>query len=209
MSEKWQASDFEGPASGRLLDRLVDGSLPEAERRQLLLRLEAEPDGWRRCALAFLEAQTWREAFAPLAGAASVPVTGVVSTTRAPVPKPRHPIVRGAALAACVLIAFTLGWALRPPELGNSSHEEIVVAQSDALLSPMEAPVNVSSASDPAPGDRQAVNSVFETVVKSWQQLGYSAERQETRVTMTLHDGRQLEVPIEEVKLRYTGDRTY
>jgi hypothetical protein len=41
------------------LDRLVDGSLEEHDRRDFLIRLENEPDGWRRCALAFLEAQAW------------------------------------------------------------------------------------------------------------------------------------------------------
>jgi hypothetical protein len=42
------------------VDLLVDGELSEAERRDLLLQLEHEPDGWRRCALAFLEAQCWK-----------------------------------------------------------------------------------------------------------------------------------------------------
>ena len=51
----------------RLLDRLVDGELADDERRELLLQLEKNPDGWRRCALAFLEAQTWRQALAPVA----------------------------------------------------------------------------------------------------------------------------------------------
>ncbi len=39
------------------LDRLVDGELSTAEQRALMARLETEPDGWRRCALAFLESQ--------------------------------------------------------------------------------------------------------------------------------------------------------
>ena len=43
------------------LDLLVDGELPEAERRQLLMALEQTPGGWRRCALAFLEAQSWKQ----------------------------------------------------------------------------------------------------------------------------------------------------
>jgi hypothetical protein len=43
-----------------LIDRLVAGELTEVERRELLLSLESEPDGWRRCALAFLEDQAWR-----------------------------------------------------------------------------------------------------------------------------------------------------
>lgn len=45
----------------RLLDLLVDGELEDARRRELLLRLDATPGGWRSCALAFLEAQSWRD----------------------------------------------------------------------------------------------------------------------------------------------------
>jgi len=46
------------------LDRLVDDELNEEERRELLGRLDDEHGGWRRCALAFLEAQCWRETLA-------------------------------------------------------------------------------------------------------------------------------------------------
>ena len=42
-------------------DRLVDGELGERERRELLVRLDSEPGGWRRCALRFLESQCWKE----------------------------------------------------------------------------------------------------------------------------------------------------
>ena len=40
-----------------LLDLLVDDELSEQRRRDLLASLDHTPDGWRRCALAFLEAQ--------------------------------------------------------------------------------------------------------------------------------------------------------
>lgn len=43
----------------QVLDRLVDGELADGERRTVLESLERLPDGWRQCALAFLEAQTW------------------------------------------------------------------------------------------------------------------------------------------------------
>ncbi len=55
-------SDFSQMEPGfdpRVFDRLVDGELPEPERREVLLTLDRQPDGWRQCALAFLEAQTW------------------------------------------------------------------------------------------------------------------------------------------------------
>ena len=44
-------------------DLLVDGELGESDRRELLSRLDDEPGGWRRCALAFLEARAWKEGF--------------------------------------------------------------------------------------------------------------------------------------------------
>ena len=43
------------------IDLLVDGELPEEDRARLLRRLDDENE-WQRCALAFLEAQAWREA---------------------------------------------------------------------------------------------------------------------------------------------------
>jgi len=42
-------------------DLLADGELPEPERRRLLAELDHVPGGWRRCALAFLEAQSWKQ----------------------------------------------------------------------------------------------------------------------------------------------------
>jgi hypothetical protein len=52
------------------LDRLVDGEVADPQRQALLSRLEQSPGGWRRCALAFLEAQAWREAMSPAAASA-------------------------------------------------------------------------------------------------------------------------------------------
>jgi hypothetical protein len=39
------------------LERLVDGRLSPDEYRQLLIRIDHHPDGWRKCAMAFLEEQ--------------------------------------------------------------------------------------------------------------------------------------------------------
>ncbi len=44
----------------RVLDRLVDGELTDEQEREVLLQLEQSPGGWRRCALAFLEARCWQ-----------------------------------------------------------------------------------------------------------------------------------------------------
>jgi len=78
-------SDFE-----RRLDLLVDGELPEAERRRLLQSLDRQPDGWKRCALAFLEAQCWRLEAEALAGEIAPPRKPSVMPTRQPSSVPQR-----------------------------------------------------------------------------------------------------------------------
>ncbi len=46
----------------RVMDRLIDGELTDAEERAVIARLNQTPDGWRRCALAMLEARCWQRA---------------------------------------------------------------------------------------------------------------------------------------------------
>lgn len=48
-------------------DLLADGELNEAKRRELLAGLDDEPGGWRSCALAFLESQSWKQEFGAIA----------------------------------------------------------------------------------------------------------------------------------------------
>src|SRR5262245_12670555 len=55
-----------------LFDRLVDGELSSEERGRLLASLDDRPGGWRQCALAFLEAQSWRTDLGQLVKEASV-----------------------------------------------------------------------------------------------------------------------------------------
>jgi hypothetical protein len=105
-----------------LLDALADGELGEPERRQLLTRLDQVPGGWRRCALALLEAQCWRREFHSLAADAAVgPVDGhrrgaVVDEPRqtaaqspATVRPKRFPWGTALAMAASFLVALGLG----------------------------------------------------------------------------------------------------
>jgi len=199
------------PLPGGALDRLVDGSLPDAERRTLLLRLDNEPDGWRRCALAFLEAQAWREAFAPLAiSAASVPAPTTLRVA-ASASKPSRIAARWTALAAGLMAAFALGWTLKyvePLETPSTLVRATPPAPANpTATAPFEA-VALKDKNQSAP-EAGASNRLVEEVVKTWVQSGYSAERQNTHVTVTFQDGSELEVPAQEIRLRYTGGRTY
>jgi hypothetical protein len=112
-NEQWLGPD------DRQLDRLVDGELDETQRRNLLLQLDAEPDGWKRCAAAFLEAQCWQESFRTLALPEPVvelaPVKGplIDEIAAAPdrLPQRGKPLRITSALAACFVSAFGLGLA--------------------------------------------------------------------------------------------------
>jgi hypothetical protein len=110
------------PITGRQLERLVDGEMSEADRRALLVRLDDEPGGWRQCALAFLEAQCFREALAPLGrseGRAEVEAaeSGVKVSAGAGAwagawrrsPRVRA-VVQALAMAASFMVALGLGW---------------------------------------------------------------------------------------------------
>jgi hypothetical protein len=99
------------PDADRRFDRLVDGDLSESERRSLLLHLEDEPGGWRRCALAFLEAQGWKQAFGAIADA----VVRQAPAVQPPVIRAnwRRGIATVLAVAASFLVAFVLGMHIR------------------------------------------------------------------------------------------------
>jgi hypothetical protein len=96
----------------RWLDRLVDGELNRDQQRQLLVALEAEPEGWRRCALAFVEAQAWRHELCAFDVRSELPATRSHESTRtsaATAWRLRSHYWKWFAIAGCLLLAFGLG----------------------------------------------------------------------------------------------------
>ena len=113
------------------VDRLVDGELDAESRRALLASLDFTPDGWRRLALAFLEAQTWRQEFA---SALPPPAETGPTTTVALRPAPRRRWETALAAAACFLLAFVLGrqlWNDPLPEADGPTAGEEAFQASD------------------------------------------------------------------------------
>jgi hypothetical protein len=113
----------DGNLDEHLFDLLADGELPDEARRELLARLDREADGWRRCALAFLEAQAWRGETRSLVREATAPVVENPVADN-PAENSKQPKVQRSrsgstwlrlspgtlwAMAASFLIAFLLG----------------------------------------------------------------------------------------------------
>lgn len=96
-----------------LFDRLVDGELSLAERRELLRSLDSRPDGWRKCALAFLEAQSWQNDVRALAAPSQTSRKSDDKTSIAPTLPEKRISMRTAAqwfaVAAGLMIAFRFG----------------------------------------------------------------------------------------------------
>jgi len=93
----------------RVLDRLIDGELGRHERRQLLAALDDEPGSWRRCALSFLEAQSWRWQLSRLA---AEPLVAQATAEQGHGPHAATGARRWIgwfAIAASLVVAFGLG----------------------------------------------------------------------------------------------------
>lgn len=225
-------ADFPGPPTidDAALDRLVDGDLDDAERRSLLLSLDSEPDGWRRCALAFLEAQSWREAIGDAARSAAP------SPPPAAAP-PRPRVLRLApAWAASLAAAFALGWSARPPAptpevahvgpvtpappetpAGPEPAAPVVARHSvtpgevepprAAPHAPPEPPPPRHLAATPPDRAAPAVRMVPDYVRGQLERRGYRVE-QNRGLMIGVREGRRVAVPVEQVKIRYVGRGT-
>ena len=97
------------PVTRDEIDRLVEGELSQPQRRALIVRIENEPDGWRRCSLAFLEAQSWRKSFRSFLGAATADsAPSGVEIQPAATQRPRR-VRRRSAIVAAIVVSFVVG----------------------------------------------------------------------------------------------------
>ncbi|HEY4329553.1 MAG TPA: hypothetical protein VGN88_07445 [Phycisphaerae bacterium] len=136
------------------MDLLVDGELPEGQRKLLLSSLDKEPAAWRKVGLRFLNRQMEKESVrALMAGGRVVPVELV------PAEKTRSWVIGRISFRAMMataaglliaLISSTLTfYALSPSNPGASSGTNGTVAQfktslpRDLMLSDVAVPVSV------------------------------------------------------------------
>ncbi|MDR3621258.1 MAG: hypothetical protein P4L85_18040 [Paludisphaera borealis] len=213
------------------IDRIVDGGLSPAQLRNALHRLDAEPDGWKRCALAFLEAQTWGDVLRE-------PIRPQPSLKIVPAPTARSKRVRPTLAAAAALVAFAMGWMAggrdeRPivPAPTLATHDEPVetVAKVDAPDPPQpdpppairevarlrlatgpdgESTADVPILAGPGLDSQWLMNQpmpVSDRERAALERQGYALDQERELVAMPLADGRQVVVPVDQVRLRYVG----
>ncbi len=138
-------------------DMLVDDELGETERRELLTGLDDKPGGWRRCALAFLEAQSWKkELGAFLLEPADRKLAGQLPAkpyTKMPARRSRlgRHVATWSAVAASFLLAMFLGRELQDAWLSDTV-APVSMAPIDSVAD-LRTPVTVPERPEEAPED--------------------------------------------------------
>jgi hypothetical protein len=156
--QDWQENQIDDEEQ---LDRLVDGELDDDARRVLLAALDTQPDGWRRCALAFLAAQTWGQTSQDLvvegARAAGIRSRQTLEESRSPVQTLANSATKGPsstsrnwvwgsfAVAASFALAFVLGLAAGE-WFGSDSPDDRIVVAPQPPTAPLVTPAEMSAA---------------------------------------------------------------
>lgn len=204
-------------------DMLVDGELRENERVDLLKKCETEPELWRLCAIAFLEARDFN---AGLSGdepsAKSERAPGGNSTWN---PNRWQGYV---ALAASLMISFGLGgMAVKQSDNRASGHpvqqagvnvsraHSTPFAQAGMLGNPKAAtvlvrgerglhPMRIPIVSTPGQGQRQAdtPDPWSPELLEQLQAMGFGVTRTKRSLPARLSDGRLLLIPVEEIEIK-------
>jgi hypothetical protein len=107
-----------------LIDRAVEGVVPPEELRTIIEQLERDPGGWKRCALAFLEAQALNESFRALGNAETPGQKFQTRVLRVPPAKRlSHRWLKTAAAAAIVAGSFGIGWVAHGTRTASRADE--------------------------------------------------------------------------------------
>ncbi len=226
----------------RQLDRLVDGELSEAQRRDLLSGLDRSPGGWRRCALAFLEAQSWRQALGGIAREPSKPAPPEGPGGEPPRSSRRRPVLGGIpanvlAMAACFLIALSVGWMVQDWRYshrgggagavgpvaetsggrGGSQAGSIGPWQTFAVAVPngpngrggvLQVPAREVDRLEDFPPPKPSP-ALPPDVLGALQRTGHEVRDNHEMLRLRLPDGRLLLVPVDQVEVHYVGKPLY
>ena len=225
--------------SDDMIDQLVDGELSRDDVERLLKRFDGDDGGWKRCALAFMEAQAFRECFLSLQPTERSK-TSTRGTNHVPSAASAKPFSAygywslALTTVAALLLAFVAG------AITSASFRE---AHTDAITN-IDHPH--STTADSQPNTREVVGMVIndsvtdqrfaipvdelpeyesvddidqsafltqitapEQVQQALDQLGLELQQSEDFRPYRLQDGRQVIVPIQRVNIVPVADRWY
>jgi hypothetical protein len=217
--------------SQQWLERLVDGELTDETQRQLLLSMDAQPDAWRRCALAFIEAQSLRLDLRGAVRESAATIDGGQSPAVAKPASPRFLLYRfqWMAMAASLIAAFVVGSISRklwlPAAAENEPKQMVAMAtgsgdqgtaagggaeQRQTYKVSLQMPdgqtvdVPVEQATD---GELQSLLTDEKPVLSEVERqmlesTGHEIQQRREVYPMRLNDGRQLLVPVDYVQVR-------
>jgi hypothetical protein len=226
------------PMNDILFDRLVDGELSATERRALLESLDSRPHGWRQCALAFLESQSWQQELRQTV--AKPTTTAFAAKSTAPKSPAKRTTMRAAtlwlAVAAALLVAFKLGSLERgsaipiavdpvktneslvnaPPNAGAAAPNaakpgdalNLWVRDDAGQLRRVRVPLVDAGALDPNLGV-QFQTGVPDDIRNRLQDHGYTVQSKHRYAPLWLDNGRQMIVPVEDTKIVPVSNRVY
>jgi hypothetical protein len=223
-----QDRDFEDDL---LFDRLVDGELSAVERRALLESLDSRPDGWRRCALRFLESQCWAEGLRQFVREPVSLSAAGANSSKAAVQNGRSQRrgVSWAAIAAGLLIAFTLGLVVRngapragapiagnplpgsngsiaqlvppgAPDAANGDVLTLFVRDETGQTRPIRVPLLDARTLDRQLG-LEFQSGVPDEVRNRLEDSGFDIQSKRSYAPLWLEDGRPMFVPVEDTKI--------
>lgn len=211
-----------------LYDRLVDGELTAAERHALLASLDDRPGGWRRCALAFLEAQSWREGLGQFVRGADATTASGGGNLAASTALKRSTLKQGMAwlaIAASVLVAFALGTMRRDagptiatnapiPSPATSVKPKVddaltlFVRDESGQMRPMRVPLVDAATLDRQLGV-QFQPTLPTTIRERLQHRGFDIQSKQRYAPLWLENGRPMIVPVEDTKIVPVGQKVY
>jgi hypothetical protein len=189
-----------------LLDRLVDGDLQGDEYRRLLLDLEKQPDGWRQCALAFLQAQALRREFQ--SQRQPHVVQRPLAATQPLASRRRRLVELLLAAAAGILIALPVG--LLFPRSSEVATMPVPGTSSEAVkdkeaASPEQIEQEEDAVEDWPPEYEWVLSeegSAFPAgLARALESVGTRVRRERGLLPLETRDGRRFMVPIERVEL--------
>jgi hypothetical protein len=229
-----ESSEFRAGDDDLDIEQLVDGELNDERRREVLVRMDREPGGWRRCAMAFLESQAWGQAARDMTHELEQPA-------REPQVQPAQrakawwagPAGTFLAMAASFALAFTLGMLVRFPagDAGAGPRDVVITppggdAKSVEYVGSKGSPeadawrtFTVTVPGQPGQADvpflatdgfdpewlLKQPDAVSPDFQRQLHKKGLYVDQHRQLVPVPMDDGGQLFLPVDQVEVRYVG----